>query len=132
MNKLILTFKEFLREARSNPDKNPKIGIVTALEPYKDDADCYISFRSINKIGINPKSRYNTPNGIYAYPLKEMWHYVVNDRIPFAGEEPYVYLFKPKTKKGFVDDLYKYGSNDYDRDMEKLEKILTPYFLKKL
>ena len=119
----MIRFKQFY-EARRNPELNPKIGIVKALEPYKNDPDVYISFRDINKIGINPFTKFNTPNGIYTYPLKEMWKNVVNNTIPYAGERPLVYVVKLKSKKGFVNDMYKdYGSNDYDKDMKKLIKL---------
>jgi len=47
-----------------------------------------VSYTSINKIGINPKSQYKTPLGIYFYPLK----YVIdmNLGVPFAGDQPYL------------------------------------------
>jgi hypothetical protein len=118
----MLGFRQFL-EARRNPDQNPKIGIVQALEPYKNDPDVFISFRSINKIGINPLSRYNTPNGIFAYPVKQMWDALKNDKIPFAGDSPFVYVFRVKPQKGFVADLKDYGSADFDKDMKKIEKF---------
>ena len=71
----------YLEEKRRNPELNPKIDIIRALERRQDDPDIYISFVedvgvpdgavSGFKIGINPKSRYNTPTGIYTYPLKQ-------------------------------------------------------------
>ena len=67
------SYKLFLSEKRSNPDKNPKLSAYDYLEQYKDDPDVYISFTDISKIGINPRSDFNTPNGIYTYPLREMW-----------------------------------------------------------
>ena len=82
------TFRNFLDEARRNPiskktgkELNPKIPLYDKLEPLANDSDVYITYvadvgsmsKSAEgfKIGINPNSEYNTPNGIYSYPLKE-------------------------------------------------------------
>lgn len=118
------TFREYLEEARRNPEQNPKIGVVEALEPYKDNPDIYISFTEVDKIGINPKSGFNTPLGIYTYPLKEMWKDVKNDTIPWAGKAPYVWILKSKNGKGFIKNLYSdYSSKNYDDDMKKIKKL---------
>ena len=120
----MLRFKSYLEEKRRNPKLNPKISVVELLRPYKDDPDMYISFTTIDKIGINPKSQYDTPNGIYTYPLKEIFDEVDSNNIAFAGDAPYVWLLKSKNKKRFVKDLYKdYTSKDYDKDMKKIKKL---------
>ena len=102
-----MRFKYFISEARRNPDKNPKISLVQALEPYKDKPDYFISFTDgfrskakmdyediksppLPKLGINPKTKYDTPAGIYAYPLKEMWKAIKDDSIPFASDRPFI------------------------------------------
>ena len=72
------------------------------LEKYKDDPNVYISFRDIKRIGINPQPRYNTPNGIFSYPLSLIWkdfdHLKKQIYVPFAGEHPYIYVFKARNK----------------------------------
>jgi|694.fasta_scaffold93057_2 hypothetical protein len=47
-----------------------------------------VTFTAIDKVGINPKSTYSTPFGIYFYPLD----YVIEKKInvPFAGDQPYI------------------------------------------
>jgi len=47
-----------------------------------------VSYTEINKIGINPKSKWSTPIGIYFYPLK----YVIDKdlNVPFAGNKAYI------------------------------------------
>ena len=84
------SFRNFLDEARRNPISkktgnrlNPKIPLYDKLEPLSNDSDVYITYvadvGSLSgsaegfKVGINPQSEYNTPNGIYSYPLKEIW-----------------------------------------------------------
>ena len=69
---LINTTTDIL-EARRNPELNPKIGPYTQLKKYVDDPSIFISFTEIDKIGINPQSNYNTPLGIYTYPLQAAW-----------------------------------------------------------
>lgn len=53
-----------------------------------------------SKVGVNPQSRYDTPNGIYTYPLTpEIFRTLVDGRIGghgFAQKSPFVGLLKPK------------------------------------
>jgi len=49
----------------------------------------------LNKVGVNPKSEYNTPLGVYFYPLThEMYKSLINDKLPFASEMKNVNLVK--------------------------------------
>lgn len=135
-------------EARRNPEMNPHIGAWDYVDKYKDDEDVYISFTEIDKIGINPRSKYNTPVGIYTYPLKEFAEkYIfgsmsavdeynklhikntVGSYAPFAGNAKYINFIRLKDKSHFINDMYKdYGSNDYDRDIKILEKKYKTLF----
>ena len=47
-----------------------------------------VTFTAIDKVGINPKSIYDTPLGIYFYPLD----YVIEKKmdVEFAGNQPYI------------------------------------------
>lgn len=48
-----------------------------------------------NKAGINPQSPFDTPFGIYCYPLnEEYFSKLVNNKLPFAGERPYVQVLE--------------------------------------
>jgi len=53
-----------------------------------------------SKVGINPQSRYDTPNGIYCYPLTtEMFKSLLDGAIGghgFAQTQDFIGLFKPK------------------------------------
>ena len=98
---MVDTFKQFL-EKRSNSELNPKLSAYEQLKPYANKDDYYISFTEIDKLGINPRSGYkDTPLGIYGYPLKEVWkEYNIEqnrgfDDIPYSGESPYIWLFRP-------------------------------------
>jgi hypothetical protein len=41
---------------------------------YEDDPNIYIQFSDMEKVGMNPMTHedYNTPDGIYTYPLKAL------------------------------------------------------------
>ena len=143
-----------LNEKRRNPELNPKVDIIKALERRQDDPDIYISFvedvgyraASLStpgalqsdadvsgfKIGINPKSRYNTPTGIYTYPLKQAFAEYANHKtrkldVPFAGEAPMVYVLKAR---GNLLNLLNYNSSDYDKDIVNLRKIMINWEMK--
>lgn len=139
---MIKRYKPFnFEEARRNPEMNPHIGAWDYVDKYKDDKDVYISFTEIDKIGINPRSKYNTPVGIYTYPLKGFVEKYIGypdegtykdsfskstlgSFAPFAGNAKYINFIKVKDKTHFINDMYKdYGSNNYDRDIKILEKI---------
>ena len=50
---------------------------------------------SIPKVGINPKTDYYTPAGVYFYPLTEVnYADLLGDTLPFASNQPYVGLVK--------------------------------------
>jgi hypothetical protein len=128
-------FTEFITEARKNPEQNPKISAYEALLPYSNNPDVYISFTELDKIGINPKSKYNTPLGIYTYPIKEIWKRYNIDKVknftnlPYAAHEKHIWVIKVKDKSTFIDDMYKdYGSDKFDKD----EKILKGIYIKYL
>jgi len=134
-----------LKELRSHPDKNPYISVWDYAVEYMNDPDVYISFTSIDKIGINPRSKYSTPVGIYCYPFEEfMERYVIKkvpnldsieykkslrDFAPFVGEGhdagKYVTFFKLKSsaKNSFVKDMFTgYSNRNFSRDISILKK----------
>lgn len=118
-----------MREARRNPHLNPKISAYKALKPYSYDSSYYISFTEIDKIGINPGSRFDTPIGIYAYPLKEIWEEYELDKkkdftnaVPYAGDRPWVWLLQIKPSSKIVKSVTSYEPNNYVEDLEKLKQ----------
>lgn len=106
----------------------------------KNPEDYFISFTAIDKLGINPRSDYKTPIGIYTYPVKEFFEIYVNSAVgrldkpandkiqqqkigefaPFAGNNPYVWVVEMDRSAGrFIDDISKtYTERDYDDDVE--------------
>jgi hypothetical protein len=123
-------FIDVLDEARKNPHQNPKSPInYELIKLYNETRDTigstrnlFISFTQINKLGIYPSSTYNTPLGIYAYPVE----YVVTETnenqpmavLPFAGEHPYGQTFKVR---GNVLNINEF--NDLDEWTDKLIRL---------
>jgi hypothetical protein len=75
----------------------PREQELSELEKYigsDNNPKFFFSMTQIDKLGINPKSNYSTPIGIYAYPLtKEYYKKLINFTLPFAGDQPHIQLF---------------------------------------
>ena len=107
-----------LFEKRSNPEMNPKQSLVDFLEPYKNRDDIYVHFTDIKKVGVNPKSQFFTPSGVYSYPLDIAWSkYDKLTKVPFAGNKKFVYILK-QTKPVF--EFSDYSSSKWEKDKSKL------------
>lgn len=115
------------------PKKLQRKSTFSKLEKYSNK-DVYISFRDIERIGINPKTVYDTPVGVYAYPLKAIWN--LQDRhnfdpktqtfkVPFAGTQPYIYILK--TKGRGIYDIGTYSEIELQNDLKILIKKLRLY-----
>jgi hypothetical protein len=94
-----------LVEARRNPEQNQKASVLDRLKwIYAQHGDAYVTFTKVDKLGINPRSDYNTPLGIYAYPIK----YVIDEEgdVPFAGNNPYIQVFLPPSEGLWVMDKF--------------------------
>jgi hypothetical protein len=81
------------------------------------------------KIGINPHSQYNTPTGIYTYPLAEAWRKYADFSkkvfdVPFAGHQPMIYVLE---SKGKLLELFNYNSANYDKDIVNLRNIMIKW-----
>lgn len=94
-------------EVRKNPKSNRKTSInQEILKRLSDTTDrlagvknLFVSFTSLEKLGINPGSEDRTPIGIYSYPAE----YVANqtgeyfdpaEAMPYAGDRPWVNVFE--------------------------------------
>ena len=94
-----------LKEARKNPEQNPKQSINTIIADRLDRVtdkiggvkNLFVSFTTIDKLGVNPSSKYDTPIGVYAYPAEYVMKLVgaraSMSTLPFAGDAPYVNVF---------------------------------------
>ena len=115
------------------------IPVLDVLEKYKDDDNAFLSFtadvtpsserysnvdKKGTKIGINPRSKYDTPIGVYCYPIKAYWDNIERNRIDFAGGQPHLYVFKAKRPEKLLV-ASKYTMRDYVKDFQELEEIFS-------
>jgi hypothetical protein len=110
-----------LLEYRRN--NTPKYAAIDIIRKYKDLDNVYISFTTIDKLGINPQTPYNTPIGIYSYPLKTSWEYYGMDRygvtaLPFAADGTYIWIFEAN-----VPDIGKMKKTEFDIAMKKIKAL---------
>ena len=121
-----------LKEKRRNP-KHPSQKVKTAYEqllPYHNEDNIYINFTNISKAGVNPISNFDTPVGIYSYPLKEIWKYIKYQEntlsVPYAGYRSYINILKSNQ----VMELSNYTHNDLKTDIIKLKTFLKDHNFK--
>lgn len=117
-------------EVRKNPELNPKVSVNQYIDqamttagklPGTDITNLFVSFTQLPKLGINPRSKYNTPLGIYSYPAD----YVVASThgrysmatLPFAGKQPYANIFQGR---GNIVNLQTMTLQDEYRYNDKL------------
>lgn len=97
---------------------------------YADDDDVYISFTDIPfKSGINPRSKYGTPIGIYCYQLMESIRYykVTNkeNKFPFASDRKYINILKSHANVSIAGGLMysrAYNKYNFDKDLKTLKE----------
>jgi hypothetical protein len=128
-----MRFTEF-NEARRNPEQNPQVSIndtiINALNSTESTVantkNLFVSFTTLDKLGINPNSKYSTPIGIYSYPAEYVVSVVGNDKdmkeLPFAGESPYVNLFNAS---GNIINIATITSAETDRYYKALAVLLS-------
>lgn len=128
------SFANLYYEKRRNPEKNPKITFQDYYLKYYADKDIYISFRDKNtadKVGINPKSKFSTPNGYYTYPLNayvskyEFPKNVSEINFPFASEKPVIHILRNNHHYTHIEDI---GKIKY-AEAEKYVNLLLEYFI---
>jgi len=146
MSNIIQHLDKILLEARRNPEKNPKISIKEFLSKYENEKDVYVTFKSLEKIGVNPTAKWGhmSPVGVYAYPLsfvKRVLEWLQDDPsyiMPFAFNKKYVYVIKQVDVPGlkFIEDGSMYDDADLERDVKnwvsisKINMTMPPIFRK--
>lgn len=125
---------EFIAEARRNPRQNPKTSInqliwkrgKTTVDKIAGMPNFFVSFTQIEKLGVNPKSTYDTPLGIYAYPGRYVELMMGDDAsaensLPFAGDQPWANLFSAQ------GNIIRISGIDSAERWEFYQKIIEVY-----
>lgn len=131
-----MRFIEFT-EARSNPSQNPKTYINDVFINLLDQTtntvggikNLFTSFTEVDKLGINPKSKFNTPMGIYAYPVSWVVKTLGRERstgtLPFAGDQPYVNVFNAT---GNILNVATVKQSDLSPYYKKIAQVWATHF----
>lgn len=89
-------------------------------EKYINNPNIFVHFTNIDKVGINPKTVFKTPVGVYTYPLS----YVYKMRwVPWGNRFKYIFLLEA-TKSIF--DIDNCTARQYHNVYKKI-KELNPY-----
>jgi len=100
-----MKFSQYLQINEDKPvgKKNKELWLEYLQKNYKPDDNLFVSFVSVDKAGINPKSPYDTPIGVYVYPLK----FAMTENIPYRGQNKPVKIkiIKPTNDKVLSDDI---------------------------
>lgn len=131
-------FKNYYFEARSNPEQNPKLdvdqAIMAAYESLgqKSKSKVGLSMTHVDKLGVNPRSTYDTPLGIYAYPFDWVYNEAkakkptrgFKDILPFEGNAPYANVFDWKDSAVMLD-LASFDQSQYEYFTKKLVDVIA-------
>ena len=82
---------------------------------------------NIPKVGLNPQTNFNTPAGVYFYPLtRNYYEMLIENKLPFASERPYCGLVKlnwSDKKKWLIFDNAG-GDNQDQAAYKKAEELI--------
>ncbi len=85
----------------------------------------YFHMAAINKFGLNPRSHYNTPIGIFTYPLNdEHKSLLLSGKLPYVTDQEYIHFASPKNPGKILRFEEDFLSDDAYNDLkEKLKDI---------
>ncbi len=125
----MLTFLQFIQEARRNPESNPKTSINRLIRDYVEASPepAYVSFTDLDKLGNNPQSIHgSTPIGIYAYPAQYVLDHTAGGEamfnLPYAGDMQFANLFHVTGNMLLIDQM---SATDVDQHYQQLADILS-------
>ena len=87
-----MNFKEWLLNEKimikDQEFREPLIALQYIRKNHPFPNTLAVTFTKIDKVGLNPQSKWKTPLGIYLYPID----YVIEKKmnVPFAGDQPYL------------------------------------------
>lgn len=68
--------------------RDPLLALQHIRKNHPNPENLAVTYTAFDKVGLNPKNKYDTPLGIYLYPLD----YVIENKlnVPFAGDQPHI------------------------------------------
>ena len=88
------------KERAPLPSKMAELGhpAAAAFLEDKDRSRYAVTMTGLPKVGINPKSKFNTPVGIYFYPADYYYNLITNDvALPFQHNAKYIQIMEITT-----------------------------------
>jgi hypothetical protein len=124
------SFKSFLSEARRNANlqAQERSNAINSLVKWASSPDIHISYTTIRKIGVNPKSKFvDTPLAVYAYPLKEIWSDIQSEgvrNVRFAANtSKFIFVLKERGQK--LKDVSDYTKSNLAADLKKIREFVS-------
>lgn len=124
------SFKSFLNEARKNANlkAQERLNALQRLQKWSSSPDIHISYTTIRKIGVNPKSKFmDTPLAVYAYPLKEIWSDIQSEgvrNVRFAANtSKFIFVLKERGQK--PKDVSDYTKANLAADLQKIRSLVS-------
>ena len=99
---------EQITEARKNPKQNKKVDTLSQIkQSAREYPNSFVTFTTIDKVGINPRTEFATPIGIYSYPIQ----YVIDEDLdlPYPNKYNHIIIFEPNSNANIItiDQLNK-------------------------
>lgn len=92
-----LSLSLLLEKSRYEKETGEKYNPQKEIQTLVTEHPCEYAFTmtSLNKVGVNPGTSYNTPAGVYCYPLDSV-HYraLIENNLPFVSEAKYCSVVK--------------------------------------
>lgn len=109
-----------IQEKRRLPIENRiKEESTKILDKYVDKEGYYFHFTDdYNLQGLNVRGVWDTPMGIYVYPLVYQFYNNEKVNVPFAGDRKYIIIYKEKTSDMIKSSTYSFV--DLKKDVKKL------------
>lgn len=98
-----------------------KYGYIAHFGYLQGSGDRFSNDRYVSK----HEFRWNTPSGVYGYPLDLMADNVITSSVPFAAESPYIYILKVHHPEKLLN-LREYDDPELAADLEKLKGMFDP------
>lgn len=105
---------------------------LARIEPYVSDSnDYFIHFTNVRgdiKLQLFPLSGFDTPLGIYAYPLNnQIFELLKKGGLPFASERKFIIIFSIKPE--FKDKVLTVNKNQIsDEEYEQYKKQIKDFY----
>lgn len=118
------------RAYENGPHEDVFSELKSIIEKYGMEG-IFINFTNTDKLGINPNNEYNTPTGVYCYPIRIVYDQVMYPdpnqlgiKVPFAWSMKFINVFKAKNMNNVLI-LSKYNSAKWDEDIDKIKRDMA-------